>query len=73
MSYIKLPLGVTNFKHLKDNCMFYADKTFAINALISETPPHILMHRPTGWGKSLLLSKIQGTLGYKMNVNIRLP
>ena len=57
-SIIKYPIGVQNFKEIRDGGYVYVDKTRLIYQLISEGKYYFLS-RPRRFGKSLLLSAIE--------------
>jgi hypothetical protein len=56
---VRFPYGISNFEELRlDPSYFYVDNTAIIHQL-DVTPQHIIINRPAGWGKSLLLSMLE--------------
>ena len=61
----RLPLGVQDFKKLRENNFLYVDKTGLVYDLIHSTSA-VFLSRPRRFGKSLLLSTIKYYfLGFK--------
>lgn len=58
MSSVKYPIGIQNFRSLRDEGFVYVDKTALIYDLVNENK-YIFLARPRRFGKSLLLSTIQ--------------
>ena len=53
----KIPLGVDDFKVLRENDYYYVDKTKIIEVFTSHYRP-IFFTRPHGWGKTLLVDTV---------------
>ncbi len=56
----KLPIGISDFKKLREENFIYVDKTKYIYKLITEGGGYYFLSRPRRFGKSLLIS----TIGY---------
>jgi hypothetical protein len=56
----KLPIGISDFKKLREENFIYVDKTHYIYKLITEGGGYYFLSRPRRFGKSLLIS----TIGY---------
>jgi hypothetical protein len=54
-----LPIGISDFKKLREGGYVYVDKTEYINRLIKEGSGYYFLSRPRRFGKSLLLSTIE--------------
>jgi hypothetical protein len=54
-----LPIGISDFKKLREGGYVYVDKTEYINRLIKEGSGYYFLSRPRRFGKSLLLSTIR--------------
>jgi hypothetical protein len=55
----KLPIGISDFKKLREENFIYVDKTKYIYKLIQEGGNYYFLSRPRRFGKSLLLSTIR--------------
>jgi hypothetical protein len=55
----KLPIGISDFKKLREENFIYVDKTIYIYKLIQEGGGYYFLSRPRRFGKSLLLSTIR--------------
>jgi hypothetical protein len=55
----KLPIGISDFKKLREENFIYVDKTIYIYKLIQEGGSYYFLSRPRRFGKSLLLSTIR--------------
>ena len=54
-----LPIGISDFKKLREGGYVYVDKTEYIYRLIKEGSGYYFLSRPRRFGKSLLLSTIE--------------
>ena len=54
----KLPIGISDFKKLREENFIYVDKTKYIYKLITEGGGYYFLSRPRRFGKSLLISTI---------------
>ncbi len=61
----KLPIGISNFKELREENYYYIDKTDFISEIIDSSAKIILLPRPRRFGKTLNLSM----LNYFFNVS----
>jgi hypothetical protein len=55
----KLPIGISDFKKLREENFIYVDKTKYIYKLITEGGGYYFLSRPRRFGKSLLISTIR--------------
>jgi hypothetical protein len=55
----KLPIGISDFKKLREENFIYVDKTQYIYKLITEGGGYYFLSRPRRFGKSLLISTIR--------------
>jgi hypothetical protein len=55
----KLPIGISDFKKLREENFIYVDKTEYIYKLVKEGGGYYFLSRPRRFGKSLLLSTIR--------------
>ena len=55
----KLPIGVSDFKKLRENKFYYIDKTGFITEIIETSAEIILLPRPRRFGKTLNLSMLR--------------
>jgi len=55
----KLPIGVSDFKTILNDCYYYVDKTLLIKELIESSGLVILIPRPRRFGKTLNLSMLK--------------
>jgi hypothetical protein len=55
----KLPIGISDFKKLREEDFIYVDKTEYIYKLITEGGGYYFLSRPRRFGKSLLISTIR--------------
>jgi hypothetical protein len=55
----KLPIGISDFKKLREENFIYVDKTEYIYKLITEGGGYYFLSRPRRFGKSLLISTIR--------------
>ncbi len=55
---IKLPLGIDNFKKLRESDCYYVDKTGFIRKLLENPMEACLITRPRRFGKTLMLSML---------------
>lgn len=56
---LKLPIGISDFKKLRENNCFYIDKTLLIDELERTNGEVVLIPRPRRFGKTLNLSMLQ--------------
>jgi hypothetical protein len=54
-----LPIGISDFKKLREQNFIYVDKTEYIYKLITEGGGYYFLSRPRRFGKSLLISTIE--------------
>ena len=54
----KLPIGISDFKELKENNYYFIDKSLFIKDIIDENAKVILLPRPRRFGKTLNLSML---------------
>lgn len=59
MTQLKLPLGVSDYKKIRNGNFFYVDKTLLIEELWETTGEVILMLRPRGFGKTVNASMLR--------------
>ena len=59
MSKLKLPLGISDYKKIRDGNFFYVDKTLLIQDLWEAAGEAILIARPRRFGKTLNLSMLR--------------
>ena len=57
--YKPLPIGIDDFKKLRDNDFYYTDKTLFIKELLDKRSEVSLFTRPRRFGKSLELSMLK--------------
>jgi hypothetical protein len=62
-----LPIGISDFKKLREGGYIYVDKTEYIYRLVKEGSGYYFLSRPRRFGKSLLLSTISIYLKEKEN------
>jgi hypothetical protein len=55
----KLPIGISDFKKLREENFIYVDKTQYIYKLITEGAGYYFLSRPRRFGKSLLISTLE--------------
>jgi len=55
----KIPIGISDFKKLRENNFFYVDKTLFIKEIIEASAEIILITRPRRFGKTLNLSTLR--------------
>jgi len=55
----KIPIGISDFKKLRENNFFYIDKTLFIKEIIEASAEIILITRPRRFGKTLNLSSLR--------------
>jgi hypothetical protein len=55
----KLPIGISDFKKLREENFIYVDKTQYIYKLITEGGGYYFLSRPRRFGKSLLISTVE--------------
>jgi hypothetical protein len=53
------PLGISDFRKLREQGLTYVDKTSSIAQILAATPEVLLFPRPRRFGKTLLLSTVQ--------------
>ncbi|MFN8576779.1 MAG: AAA family ATPase [Candidatus Sericytochromatia bacterium] len=58
----KISLGINKFRNIIDNNYLYIDKTEYIYKLLFESPSSLLLCRPKGFGKSLMIDIIKEIL-----------
>ena len=58
MTRQRLPIGIQNFRRLRETGSYYVDKTPLIRQLI-EQGDHYFLSRPRRFGKSLLLDTLR--------------
>ncbi len=56
------PLGISDFRKLRQQGLTYVDKTASIAQMLAATPEVMLFPRPRRFGKTLLLSTLQAFL-----------
>ena len=54
-----LPIGISDYKKLKENDYYYVDKTLLIQEILKERPEVLLLPRPRRFGKTLNLSMLR--------------
>ena len=54
-----LPIGIEDFKKLRDNDFYYVDKSMFIKELLDNRSGGILVMRPRRFGKNLGLSMLK--------------
>ena len=54
----KLPIGISNFKKIRENDYYFIDKSLFIKDIIDESAEVILLPRPRRFGKTLNLSML---------------
>ncbi|MCC8079322.1 MAG: AAA family ATPase, partial [Oscillospiraceae bacterium] len=55
----RLPIGVDNFEKLRDENLYYVDKTLLIKELLDSWSEVTLFTRPRRFGKSLNMSMLK--------------
>ena len=56
---LEFPQGVNHFEAVRENPnYFYVDKT-GIIAKLDNMPPHVVIHRPAYWGKTMFLTMLR--------------
>ncbi len=55
----KIPIGISDFKELRENNFFYIDKSLFIKEIIDSSPKILLITRPRRFGKTLNLSTLR--------------
>ena len=55
----KLPIGVSDFKEIRDNQYYYIDKSLLIQKVITRGNKVLLLPRPRRFGKTLNLSMLR--------------
>jgi hypothetical protein len=56
---MKLPIGISDFKKLRENKYYYVDKSLLIRDIIERSSEVILLPRPRRFGKTLNLSMLR--------------
>jgi len=56
---MKLPLGISDFKELREENYYYVDKSLFIKEVIDRDGKVILLPRPRRFGKTLNLSMLR--------------
>ena len=56
---MKLPIGISDYKKLREGGFYYADKTLLVEELKRTNGEVILIPRPRRFGKTLNLSMLQ--------------
>ena len=56
---VKLPIGVDDFRELREGGYWYADKSDLITGLVSPEPKTTVLSRPRRFGKSLAMSMLR--------------
>lgn len=56
---LKIPLGVSDFRKLRERGLFYVDKTLLIRELLDDSAEAILLIRPRRFGKTMNLSTLR--------------
>jgi Predicted AAA-ATPase/PD-(D/E)XK nuclease superfamily len=57
-SNIRLPLGISNFRRIREEGYYFVDKSLLIRDIIDDSAPVILILRPRRFGKTLNLSML---------------
>lgn len=57
-STIRLPLGISNFRRIREEGYYFVDKSLLIRDIIDDSAPVILILRPRRFGKTLNLSML---------------
>lgn len=55
----KLPIGISDYKKIKDGNYYYVDKTLLIQEILENLPEVLLLPRPRRFGKTLNLSMLR--------------
>ena len=56
---LRIPLGISDFRHLRREGMDYIDKSLLIRDIIDDTSAVLLLPRPRRFGKTLNLSMLR--------------
>lgn len=56
---LRLPLGISDFRELREGNFTYVDKTALIDDILAESTPALLIPRPRSFGKTLNLSMLR--------------
>ena len=65
MSVLKLPIGIENFKEIRTEGFYYADKTGLIVELLNNWGKTNLFTRPRRFGKSLNMNMLKHFFSYE--------
>lgn len=58
MNRSKFPIGIQNFREIRESELYYVDKTGHIDQLVNDAK-HVFLSRPRRFGKSLLLDTLK--------------
>lgn len=67
MHRVTLPIGIENFRELRDKNCYYVDKTRFIEELLSDSFKVLLFTRPRRFGKTLTMSMLADFLDIRMD------
>ena len=68
MREIKIPVGISDFKEIREGSYYYIDKTGLISRILKESPAKvILITRPRRFGKTLGMSMLANFFDIEKN------
>ncbi len=62
----KLPIGVSDFRNLREDGRYYVDKTLFVDEVIQNAADVLLLPRPRRFGKTLNLSTLRYFLDHRI-------
>lgn len=73
MAPLKIPVGISDFKKLREDGYYYIDKSGLIADLLTNNSEVTLITRPRRFGKTLAMSMLANFLIFEKKARIFLP